>query len=81
MAPLVSVIIPTHNAAATIGRALRSVQRQTCLPIEILVVNDGSTDETASVVNGLSIDNIDVITLDCNHGVSFARSLCRFLGF
>lgn len=45
----VSVIIPTFNRAAFLREALESVQRQTCAPSEIIVVDDGSTDETRAV--------------------------------
>jgi glycosyltransferase involved in cell wall biosynthesis len=44
-----TVVIPAYNAAATIRPAIESVLRQTLLPEEIVVVNDGSTDETAAV--------------------------------
>jgi glycosyltransferase involved in cell wall biosynthesis len=46
----VSAIIPAYNAAAFIGEALLSVLRQTVTPLEILVVDDGSVDETARIV-------------------------------
>ncbi len=46
----VSVIIAVYNGAATIGRALASVFAQTFRDFEIVVVNDGSTDDTASVL-------------------------------
>jgi teichuronic acid biosynthesis glycosyltransferase TuaG len=45
----VSVIIPAYRAAETIGRALRSVAGQTVTPREIVIVDDGSDDDTAKV--------------------------------
>jgi len=50
MNPLISVIIPAHNNAKTIGAALESMVRQTYKNLEIIVVDDHSTDETKSVV-------------------------------
>lgn len=48
--PLVSILIPAHNAAPWIDRALTSAVEQTWPNIEVIVVDDGSTDETASIV-------------------------------
>ena len=48
--PSVSVIIPAYNGAATVGRAIDSALAQTHPPIEIIVVDDGSADATAAVV-------------------------------
>ena len=46
----VSVVIPTFNRTALLGRALASVQRQTFEPLEIIVVDDGSTDDTRQML-------------------------------
>ncbi|KPK49688.1 MAG: hypothetical protein AMK72_03905 [Planctomycetes bacterium SM23_25] len=48
--PLVSAVVPVYNGADTIDRCLRSLVRQTYPNLEILVIDDGSTDETARVV-------------------------------
>jgi glycosyltransferase involved in cell wall biosynthesis len=48
--PLVSVIIPTYNRAHVIGRAIESALMQTYPSIEVIVVDDGSTDETGKVL-------------------------------
>jgi glycosyltransferase involved in cell wall biosynthesis len=54
MAQLISVVMPAYNAATYIGEAIASVQAQTYLHWELLVVDDGSTDSTAAVVVGFS---------------------------
>jgi glycosyltransferase involved in cell wall biosynthesis len=68
----VSVIIPVYNGAATIGRALASVFAQTFVDYEVVVVNDGSTDDTASVLAGYG-DRIRVVT-QANRGLPAARN-------
>ena len=70
--PKVSVVIPVYNGARTIGRALESVFGQTFRDFEIIVVNDGSTDDTASVLAGYG-DRIQVVS-QSNRGVSAARN-------
>ena len=74
----VSVIIPCYNSSKTIGRAIQSVVEQTLRPAEILLVNDGSEDNTLEVLlefqNSYGSDWIKVISLEQNSGVSIARN-------
>lgn len=50
----VSLIIPVHNGARYIRETLESALNQSCLPAEILVVDDASTDDTVSIVKNVS---------------------------
>ena len=50
----VSVIIPAYRAAQTIGRTLHSIARQTVTPREIVIVDDGSDDDTAKVARSFA---------------------------
>lgn len=53
----ISVVIPVYNGANTILRALKSVRQQTLAPAEVIVVDDGSLDETATVVSRFLVDS------------------------
>ncbi len=68
----ISVIIPTYNRAAQILGAVTSALAQTLKPFEVLVIDDGSTDETAEVLTPV-IDRIRYIKTP-NGGVSAARN-------
>lgn len=48
--PLVSIIVPVYNGEKTIERCLRSIQNQSYKNIEVVVVNDGSTDHTEKII-------------------------------
>src|SRR5690606_34153532 len=67
---LISVIIPTYNRYTTLLRAIQSVKNQTYQNYEIIVVDDGSTDETADLHDG----SFSYYKLTENRGVSFARN-------
>jgi glycosyltransferase involved in cell wall biosynthesis len=69
---LVSVIIPAYNAAKTITKTLQSVFDQNYIHIEIIIVNDGSTDNTEQVLSQY-FDKIKYI-YQANAGVSVARN-------
>ena len=71
--PLVSAIIPTYNRAWAIIRALTSVLEQTYPALEIIVVNDGSTDNTAKVLEPY-LKKITLLSIN-NSGVSAARNM------
>ncbi len=69
--PIVSVIIPSYNYAQFLGDALRSVFEQDYHPMEVIVVDDGSTDETAAVARSFK----DVIySFQSNKGPAAARN-------
>jgi glycosyltransferase involved in cell wall biosynthesis len=72
--PSVSVIIPTYNRARTIGRALRSVLQQTYGNLEVIVVDDGSTDRTKNVVEGFNDTRVSYVRLPSKHGANAARN-------
>ncbi len=73
--PLVSVIMPAYNAASFIGAALESILSQTYPNLEVLVVDDGSTDCTADVVLQFAARDPRIILLrQLNKGVAAARN-------
>jgi glycosyltransferase involved in cell wall biosynthesis len=73
--PLVSVILPTYNRADTIRRAIESVRNQTLQDWELLVVDDGSTDDTAGMIAAryAGEPRLKMIRQE-NQGVSAARN-------
>ena len=78
MSMTVSVVIPAYNAGKYIARAIDSVLAQTRQPDEIIVVDDGSTDDTAQIVAGFG-SKVQLIRQDnagagvaCNTGIEAA---------
>lgn len=72
--PLVSAIIPTFNRASAVIKAVDSVCAQTWSGVEIVVVDDGSTDNTSELLRSKFGSRIQVLRLPRNHGVSYARN-------
>jgi len=68
-----AVIIPVYNGELFIEKAVKSIAMQTFQPSEIIVVNDGSTDETGKVLKGLDIASLKVVEQK-NSGVALARN-------
>lgn len=64
---LVSVIIPTYNRCEYLIKTISSVQRQTIRDIEILVCDDGSTDRTKEMVEGLAEKDNRIRYINCGH--------------
>jgi len=75
MNELISIIIPAYNAEKYIERCIRSVFNQTYVNLEIIVINDGSNDNTISIINDLKKEDkrLRIISKD-NEGVSRARN-------
>ena len=69
----ISVIIPLYNKASEVERTLRSVLAQKTQPMEIIIVDDGSTDRSLEVVRGVESPLIKLFT-QTNQGVSAARN-------
>jgi glycosyltransferase involved in cell wall biosynthesis len=71
--PLLSVVIPAYNVAAFIGDAVRSALAQTLDDLEVVVVDDGSTDATPEILAGIDDPRLRVIRQP-NAGLAAARN-------
>jgi len=72
--PTVSVVLPTYNRAHCLPRALESVLRQTYEDIEVIVVDDCSTDTTQSYLAGIKDPRLRVLKHEKNKGGGGARN-------
>ncbi|QKK02414.1 MAG: glycosyltransferase family 2 protein [Pseudomonadota bacterium] len=86
--PAVSVITPAHNAAGVIERCIRAVSRQTLPVLEHVVIDDGSTDATATIAADLALrmKHLRIVSRQRsgaaqarNHGIRLARG--RYIAF
>jgi len=73
--PKVSVIIPVYNTEEYVGETLNSIINQTLKDIEIIVINDGSTDNSLQIINEYAqTDNRIIVFSQENQGQSIARN-------
>lgn len=82
----ISVIIPMYNASKYIDKCLKSLEKQTQKDIEVILINDGSTDNSLDILNKYKSKNIKVYTQENkgpgaarNLGISLAKS--KYIGF
>jgi hypothetical protein len=73
-APPVSVVIPVFNRAATIRGAMESVLRQTWAELELIVVDDGSTDGTTEAAAAVADPRVRIVAGPGNRGAAAARN-------
>jgi glycosyltransferase involved in cell wall biosynthesis len=72
--PQVSVILPVHNRADVVPRAIESVLAQEFTDFELIVVDDGSSDESVRVAEAFGDDRVRLIRLEKNRGGNAARN-------
>lgn len=72
--PTVSLLIPTYNRAHYLGDAIVSATKQTFSDIEIIVVDDGSTDSTQQVIEQIGDPRLRLVTHEYNRGIPETRN-------
>jgi glycosyltransferase involved in cell wall biosynthesis len=72
--PLVAVIVPTRDRAAMLGRAIRSALGQTMPDVQVVVVDDASTDDTPAVLRGIQDPRLRHLRLQQSGGPARARN-------
>ena len=70
----VSVVVPTRNRSGLLAVTLRSVLRQRDVDLEVIVVDEASTDDTPEVLAGLGDPRVRIVRHEIPHGVSTARN-------
>lgn len=70
----ISIIIPIYNTERYLNKCLMSVLNQTYTNLEVICINDGSTDNSLTILNSIKDNRIKIINID-NHGVGYARNL------
>lgn len=73
MTPLISIVIPLYNKALSLEKTIDCVLNQTLTDFEIIIVNDGSTDSSLAIAEGIKDSRIKIYSTK-NNGVSAARN-------
>jgi glycosyltransferase involved in cell wall biosynthesis len=71
--PKISVISPCFNHGKFINEMLESVMKQTFQDFEVIIVNDGSTDDTSEILHNITHEKVTILDIE-NHGPAFARN-------
>lgn len=75
--PLFSILVANHNDGKVIKDALASVAKQTYNNIEIIIVDDGSTDDSMRILHELeNVENVHIFYNDLNRGCGFTKRKC-----
>ena len=72
--PVVNVVIPAYNCEITINQSINSVLTQSWRNLELIVVDDSSTDGTAATLEGISDTRLHIVRHDRNCGAAAARN-------
>jgi alpha-1,3-rhamnosyltransferase len=75
LGPRVSVVVPSYNHAQFVAMTLRSIMKQTCAPAELIVIDDGSTDDSPNVIE----QTLKECAFPCELIVRSNRGLCATL--
>jgi glycosyltransferase involved in cell wall biosynthesis len=73
--PLISVVVPTYNCGKYLKEAVDSIMRQSYINFEIIIVDDGSTDDTKEIVGGFNTTKIKYIYQENSGGPSRPRNI------
>ena len=74
MDQMISIVVPVYNVEKYVAQCVESLMRQTYGNIEIILIDDGSTDNTREVVNAVQDRRIRYVKLEGNHGAGYARN-------
>ena len=69
---MITVIIPAYNSASLIKEAIDSILQQSYRDIELIIINDGSTDNTESIIRSFKDDRIKLVNNSSNQGIVYS---------